>query len=418
MGPARGGRNVSHQLDPVNATVGRRLLIHIGGYDPMPPDAAYRRFTRELRRFEAAWSTSAGVGPASTSGDGSDWAVDTRGEGWSVHTHVHLVRWDDVMAAAAREPVWRRLPRGIAAGVDFTLGGALWGYLRRAWRYALFFLYPALLIAALAGTAALVGFGVARLFGTPAAGVGAAALAGAGLFAWARRALLLDHLLDDWIFSRDYVHAPHPVLDRRLDAAADRLVAGVRGAEVDEVVVLGHSLGAVLAVDLIDRALVLHPGLAAARVPVALATVGSSIPKIGLHRGAGRLRAALGRVAASGLFWVEYQALTDAMNFYKTDPVTALRAGPSGPLIRTVRISRMLDPAYYRRIKRNFFRVHNQFVSGNDRRAPYDYFMIACGPFSLRRLAGRRTGAVDLVAADGSLVPGDVLVDPVLTEPA
>src|SRR5215217_3152723 len=42
----------------------------------------------------------------------------------------------------------------------------------------------------------------------------------------------------------------------------------------------------------------------------------------------------------------------------------------------------MLKPAFYRRMKRNLFRVHCQFVSANDRRAAYDYFMLLCGPLS------------------------------------
>lgn len=395
-----------------NVPVRRRCLIHVGGYDPMAPDAAHRRFSREIRRFESTWSAATTVGAAAISERGADWAVTAEGPGWSVHADIHLLRWDDLMARAAREPAWRRLPRGVAAGLDFALGGALWGYLRRAWRYALFFLYPAALIVALGALAGLLGLGTARLSGSAPAGVGATVAAGIGLFAWAGRALLLNHLLDDWIFSRDYVHAPDPILEDRLDAAAGRVVEAAGSGAFDEVVVLGHSLGAVLAVDLVDRALARAPSLASGAVPVALVTVGSSIPKLGLHRAARRLRAALGRVAASGVFWVEYQALTDAMNFYKTDPVVALGAGPRGPLIRTVRISRMLDPAYYRRIKRDFFRVHNQFVSGNDRRASYDYFMLACGPFPVRRLAESRTGAVDLLGADGRLAPATRELDP------
>ena len=54
----------------------------------------------------------------------------------------------------------------------------------------------------------------------------------------------------------------------------------------------------------------------------AFLTVGSSILKIGLHPAAERLRKLIGRVGAETcLFWVEYQAKVDPINFYKTDPV-------------------------------------------------------------------------------------------------
>ena len=88
--------------------------------------------------------------------------------------------------------------------------------------------------------------------------------------------------------------------------------------------------------------------------------------------------------SASQIFWVEYQALTDVMNFYKTNPVAAMGLQvPGRPVVRIERIRRMVEPARYRRIRRNFFKVHCQFVKGNDRRAAYDYFMLLCGPLSV-----------------------------------
>lgn len=387
--------------------VHRRFVLHLGGYDPMPPEEAHRRFAREIARFARTWSVAASAGPAAVGSDAARWLATARGPNWSVETEVALLRWDDVMAELGREPAWRRLPLGWLAFLDFVAGGALWGYLRHAWRYALFFLYPFGLMTLLALLAAGVGAALARATGAAIVG----AVAGLALFAaslsWAGKALLLDHLLDDWIFARRAVRGGDPVLAVRLDRLAGEIVARARDGRQDEIVVIGHSLGAVLAVDLVDRALALAGG----ELKLALVTVGSSIPKLGLHRAATGLRGALGRVAAApGIAWVEYQALTDAMNFYKTDPVRTLGAGPRGPIVRIARISRMLAPDYYKRIKRNFFRIHNQFVSGNDRRAVYDYFMLVVGPLPVEALARSPDGPVGLFGPDGRLsgAPDDV----------
>lgn len=383
--------------------VGRRLFVHVGGYDPVAPEQAHRRFRRELARFVATWSLRAAAGEPKLSADLAVWDVSAAGSNWSVATQVRLLRWDDVMAAEAARPRLRRFAAGLAAFSDFAVSGALVGYLRHAWRYALFFLYPFVLIAVLAALAAALGAGLGVASGNRVVGVVTAGIVFASLVALAGRRLLLNHLLDDWIFSGRYLRHGDPILGARLQRLAAELVAEATSERFDEVVVVGHSLGAVLAVDLLDRALALAPGLGLAGAPVVLATVGSSIPKIGLHRGAKRLRASLARVAAApGLVWVEYQALTDAMNFYKTDPVRLLGAGPTGPRVRVVRISRMLERPYYRRIKRNFFRVHNQFVSANDTRYVYDYFMLACGPLPAARQAAEPEGAAFGIAPDGS----------------
>src|SRR5215204_2255364 len=132
-----------------------------------------------------------------------------------------------------------------------------------------------------------------------------AALAAAlfvGLLQWPGRRLFVQHLLDDWIFARRYIHGEHAVLGPRFDRVAKRLCEAARASEADEVLVLGHSLGAVLAIDLLDRALRLEPRLGQDGSAVAFISVGSSIPKIGLHRAAARFRAAVERprVPSSG----------------------------------------------------------------------------------------------------------------------
>jgi hypothetical protein len=398
-GPGPAGAN-----DPCIAT--KRLVFHVGGYEPLAPDAMHRRFVREIRRFETTWSASAAVSSAQVDEDGAAWRVTATAPNWRVDTDYRLVRWDDIIEAAARQPMWRRIPLGLLAFLDFVAGGALWRYVRTNWRYALFFLYPYVLLAGLTALAAQAGRLVSQALASTFAGLVAGALTFALLLRWPGRRLYLPLMLDDWIFARTYVRRGHPILDARLDRAANAIVAAARANDADEIVIVGHSLGAVLAVDLVARALTLEPALGRSGPPVALLSVGSSIPKIGLHRAARRFHAALARVArAPGVFWAEYQAIIDVMNFYKTDPVAALGLEPTGkPVVRVVRISRMLDPAYYRRIKRDFFRLHRQFVSGNDRRSAYDYFMLLCGPILVERQVRSPDGAASLIGPDGALL--------------
>jgi hypothetical protein len=63
----------------------------------------------------------------------------------------------------------------------------------------------------------------------------------------------------------------------------------------------------------------------------------------------------------------------------------------------------MLEHDVYRRIRLRFYRLHSQFVSGNDKRASYDYYMLVCGPVSARYQTLAADGALSMVAEDGSL---------------
>ncbi len=93
------------------------------------------------------------------------------------------------------------------------------------------------------------------------------------------------------------------------------------------------------------------------------------------------------------------------MNFFGADLLSHLKLPPTGsPLARNVSIRRMITPARYPRLRKNWYRMHCQFVRGNDRRAPYDYFMSTCGPFSAEESARSERGAMDMFDADGRLI--------------
>lgn len=390
----------------------KRRVIHLGGYDPMSAHSYHRRFQRELGRFQSIWGITASASPVSANDHEAGWQVRCEGPGWtSLSEHV-LLRWDDVIETDRTRGWWARLPLGILSFLDFIWHGALWGYLRQAWRYAGFFLYPFVLLGILAvlagflakGTLGLAGYAVAlpavhSLFFWLLAG-----LFFAFLLHWPGRRLFLDHLVDDWIYASQILRHGDAVISKRLEHLAARLAAEPSG-EASELLIVGHSLGAVHAVELIRRLVMLAPD----GPPIRFASVGSSILKIGLHRGAIRLKDGMVRIAASPrVLWCEFHALNDVMNFYKCEPMAVLGLPGKPAMTRVVRFRAMLEPGYYRRMERNFFRLHCQFVSGNDRRAPYDYFMMLLGPFPMEALAQSPDGAVPWIDGEGGLTPAAI----------
>lgn len=103
-----------------------------------------------------------------------------------------------------------------------------------------------------------------------------------------------------------------------------------------------------------------------------------------------------------GIFWGDYQARIDLLNFYNTHPMAEM-ALPTQyePVVRLVEIGQMLEHAMYRHIRLNFYRLHCQFVSGNDKRASYDYFMLVCGPVSAKSQTLAADGALSMITENG-----------------
>ncbi|HRK24526.1 MAG TPA: hypothetical protein PLQ11_06195 [Beijerinckiaceae bacterium] len=383
----------------MTGSVKQRTVAYLGGYYPLAPDLAHERFVRDLATVSDTWSLNAKAGPATEHEHASRWPVTLAGPDWRADTDVYLFCWNDLIDADRSRSWFLRLPLALWVYADFVLHGAFWRYLTRAWRYCLFFLYPFVLLGVLAGLAwliaaalplAILGPGwamVLRLVGALAAFAVLARVIG--------RPLMLDHLLDDWIYARRLLTHGDAEVDRRLDRLADDLAS--RGGEL---LVVGHSLGAVHGAELIAKLLARRPE----GPPVHFVTLGSSILKLGYHSGSFRLRATLAEIAASPrLVWQDFHAHNDPMNFYRREPVSelGLTARPAG--MRSVRFRTMLSEARYRRIRRNFFRLHSQFVSANDRRARYDYYLMLCGPFALPVWAGSDAGFSGLIGEDGRL---------------
>jgi pimeloyl-ACP methyl ester carboxylesterase len=205
----------------------------------------------------------------------------------------------------------------------------------------------------------------------------------------------ITHLMDLWSFSLNFLRGRRPDAEALMQRYAEAIVERAKAKAYDEILLVGHSTGGGLILDIAARCLRIDPEFAARSAEVSILTLGSTALKLGLHPAATRFRASVqDLVDDPRLKWAEFQCLTDAINFFRTDPVRdmKLRPRPAGgnsppfPVVRHVRIRNMLEDATYRRIKHNFFRVHYQFVFGNTKRYFYDFFMICCGPQPLSAL--------------------------------
>ena len=401
-------KTIRHREAPINPVRRRRTYL-VTGYEPLPPSAHHHRFAREIRRFETTWSLAATVGPIREDADRpvSSWPVTVAGPDFMVETDVRLLRWDDIVAEDMELPVWRRLPRYLSAAADIVATGTFWRYAAAYWRYSLFAGYPLVLLAlfgALAWLGALA-WGKAGLDDAWWIRAVVAAAVFAGLMKLAGGRLHMDYMLSDWIFARDMMRERRPAIAARAEAFAREISEGIAAGDVDEVVIVAHSLGAAWMVHAVALALRQAPELARGPVRLGLAGVGSSTLKIALHPAAGWLRESVRRVADEpDVIWAEYDSHVDFICFYKNNTVDALGLDASTrPVRQSIRLSRMLSPETWRRFRGNLLRIHRQYVMGNEQRYAYDFHMIACGPFHLADIVRHGQHLPAALGPDGSL---------------
>ena len=391
--------------------VTRRRVFHIPGYDPIHP----RRY-RELYRTESA---------AQAQVSGYDIAISARGDAETFNWGV-TARIDDVDVAARVDVlVWSDIVRDSMAQ---SIPATYLQLLRTAWLYlstgtlrrlmwmrkgpVIAALYPVgmlllqLLVALVLGWA--VGSAVAGALhwvlaltgltgGIVASVVGWLALVlkyalwGAVLVVVLRWFKSKDHklfayyLMHDYAFSAGARGANPPALESRIRQFTDRIAEAFSGS-VDEVLVVGHSSGAHLAISVLAD--LIRQGRVPADGPkLALLTLGHVVPMVSFLPRAQRLRSDLAFLAASdALTWVDVSAPGDGCCFALCDPVAVTGVTPPGkhwPLIISAAFTQTLSPARWKALRWRFFRLHFQYLCAFDQPGDYDYFQITAGPLTL-----------------------------------
>ncbi len=393
--------------------VTRRHVLYVPGFDPVPPRAYRERYRREAQAQAALSGYEIANGKA-TKGARFGWQVEARIEGATVSVDLEVLYWADI--------VRKSMGSGIAA--------TYWALLRTAWIYigsgALFrlmrlrkgpviaALYPVAVLLGQALAAALVWFaawwaflwaseGVLALIEGPAwimqSYFGERAWFGllvpGPIAAWlflrwcARRDHLYAwYLMKDYAFSSGLRGAYPPEQEARMAEFGDR-IAAVLASDVDEVLVVGHSSGAYIALS------VLADLIRAGRVPeggpvLSLLTLGHVVPMVSFLPRAGRLRADLAFLSAQDVPWVDVTAPGDGCSFALCDPVAVSGVAPAGkcwPLVISAAFTQTLSAARQKALKWHLFELHFQYLNAFDNlpQTPdaYDYFRITAGPLTL-----------------------------------
>lgn len=367
------------------AAVRRRTVFYIEGYDPRGP-AHYHA----LYRDEAARQASVN-GLALTVG--SRRRIDAIRSFWDVRsadteTRYVFLRYDDIMRAR-----WSKTD----AEVIGEIGRLAWAFLTQGvyagmWRHAPRFLVLSLLAPFLlcVGLLASLAIGLAAgLFVNVYLAPILAILAMAGLLRLRRR---YEHVLPAfWIgracaFAAEQGAGRTADMDRRIDAFADHIVSAMQDGTCDEILVIGHSLGAQIGVAVCARVLArVKDGSAR----LSFLTLGQTIPLLALQRRASGFRHELATLAADRrLVWIDVSSRVDGVCFPLADPLAVCgltQPDPAHPRPRlfSARFHTLFSPATYRRMKWDLYRNHFQYLMATERQGLYDYFRITAGPLAL-----------------------------------
>lgn len=389
-------------------SVRHRCVFYISGFDPKGAGHYHALYREQAARYEASYGVTLTVGRRTKLDDGNAaWQLKFGEGAFAVTTHYEFMRWDDVVRNHWPKHTVTLWWQVIWVSLFNFRHGSLWAMYRLSWPPAIALVAPfALLCSVLVGLP--VGFGLSVWAAWWAWG-NAWWAGGAGLVV-ATCLAVLSRMLENrfsmyWMMRSYYFTARQaldqtPDLEERLNVQADKLAQRLAQGDEDEVLVVGHSSGAIMAAIVVARALQRFPKVLQQRQRrVSLMTLGQWLPLLGLLPMAKRFREELATLAAEPhLDWIDFSAPPDGCCFALCDPLQAVGISSEHRLrlkLLNPRFADMLDAAAYQCLKKDRLALHFQYLHLGIHPVDYNYFEITAGPKTLWDRFAHLPGVVD-----------------------
>ncbi|MFW2541699.1 hypothetical protein ACN2XU_03575 [Primorskyibacter sp. 2E107] len=394
------------QTDQAEQQVRHRRVFYIPGYDPIHP----RRY-RELYRKEGAEQArisgyTLSLSPAPR-GRNYGWHVESTINGQSTQADIEVLVWSDIVRDSMDTSIPATYAQLIRTASEYIGSGALFRLMKLRKGPVIAALYPIgmlllqLLLALLLAWSVLALANLLPPLGgvTPALGALIGVALAILLLRWFKKQdgkVFAYYLMHDYAYSAQHKGANPPELETRIAQFTDTIAEALQ-TDTDEVLIVGHSSGAHLAVSILAD--LIRQG----RVPqggpeLAFLSLGQVVPMVSFLRNAFRLRADLAYLSArEALTWVDVTAPGDGCAFALCDPVGVSGVAPPDkrwPLVFSAQFTKSLSPARWKELRWRFFRLHFQYLCAFDAPLDYDYFQITAGPVPLAtRYANRPPSA-------------------------
>jgi hypothetical protein len=393
--------------------VRRRRVLYVHGFDPRGPAPYHRMFVEQAALQAPVSGAALAAGPRRRGREADVWDVEAGFEDGSVSTTWEFLRWDQVVRRLWIKPG----PRMLAETLRAT--AVVWrsGLLRRAQRFArplaIVLVLPVVVLGALLalGFAAAAGLAaaayvLATAFGAPEPAPWLAALAAAPIgfvlarLLWRRidEAFRISWLVQSIVHITWAARGKRPEIDETADRIGRRIVEAASEEDLDELLIVGHSYGAAVAVMALARALELDPMLGAApRLPtVSLLTLGQAIAAWDHVAEGARFHDDLTAVVkAEAIPWVDVTSPSDGITSSWLNPVELVEGDGSRPVRRSPHFHLILSRERFRHIRMRPFDFHFQYLCAAESPGGFDVFRMTCGPERLPDFGRAWTRFVD-----------------------
>ncbi len=366
----------------------RRKVFYIPGFDPFPA-RRYRELYRQNSQEQATISGYTISQSALHLKDRFGWQVNASFGDQDCEAEIEVLVWSDLVKDSMRAGILATYLQLLRTAWIYLSTGALADVIKLRKGPVIAALYPVGFLLGQLIIALAIGF----ISGTILASIHPYLFWPGMILTWPvlevfRRLdgrIFAYYLMQDYAFTAQFGGAYPPELSQRLKQFGQKVTQAM-AEDWDEVLVVGHSSGAHLAVSVLAE-LGRRNQIKCAPMPIGLLSLGHVMPMVTFLPKAAALRRDLHDLSQMGeVSWVDVSAPGDGCSFALCDPVAVsgvASIGKTGPLVISAAFTQSLSPERWKSLRWRFFRLHFQYLCAFDRPRDYDYFQITAGPISL-----------------------------------
>ena len=373
----------------------RRQVFYLSGFDPRGASFYHRIFKEEALKQSKVNGIKVKVKARKKQAKFSQkWEVEAEDQGQQIITQYEFLCWDDIVRQNWIKSFWSIFIDFIYVSWVYITTGTLLRVAKSSPTPTITGLYPAIFILS-SGLLAILSFYACVVFFSVFNLMWLGCLFGLIVFVVI---VYISKLLGDrvnvfWLlrtyaFTSRWAEGKIPSLDQRLDLFAEQIFEVLQRNKQDEVIIIGHSVGTMLSVAIVAQ-IIRKIDNDQMNHSINMITLGECIPLLSLLPKATAIRKDLACLSSTKyLYWVDYTSPVDGACFPLVDPVKVSLPKQlfySGPLLLSTRFHKLLDPIYYKKIRRNFYKMHFLYLMSHNKQGEYDFFAMTLGKQSLKK---------------------------------
>ncbi|MCK5916983.1 MAG: hypothetical protein KAG34_01065 [Cocleimonas sp.] len=378
----------------------KRHVFYLSGFDPRGASFYHRVFKEEAMKQSNINKIKVDIGARKKHSKHSQlWKIEAQDQGEYVSTQYEFLCWDDIIRQHWVKSFWSIFIDFIYVSWIYITTGTLKRVANVSRTPAITGLYPAVYIAISGLLAILLCYASLAIFS-------AFNLTWLGwliglilfsVFIYSAK-IIGDRINVFWLlriyaFTARWASGEIKSIDQRIEFFADKIFATLHNNQQDEVIIVSHSVGTMLAVAIAARVTAKIDNHQV-KLQLNMITLGECIPLLSLLPKAQAIKDDLAYLSSTeNLYWIDYTSPADGACFPLVDPVKIsipeqqLR---NSPLLLSARFYKLYTDAHYQKIKRNFYKMHFLYLMSHDNSGEYDLYAMIMGRCSLKERINKK----------------------------